>query len=339
MSDFLVNVIQIRDTSFNIGLKFGKYLNNNPLLNVLESITRPEIDYKGLKSIFSGLAPHLLEEIEGLACGLEISTMRSASLFSGYDVPKTEAMGCSAIITKDYYVRNYDFSPALYDGIFSLVQSEAAFATAGYNLQVLGRHDGINQEGLVIGLHFVSNNGYSKGISPWTAIRMVLDMCSSVDDAIQMLKEIPHSACYNFSLGDKNGNIAVVEASPETVIGRLGDSLLSCVNHFQEETLINKNRLSIDGSVKRNSYLQGMTTEHITHQEMFDIFKDKRSPLFFTDYENLFGTLHTLSYSFQDSRIMTTIAESNQVLDFSFEDWVKGKNITEQILRGNIDYT
>ncbi|WP_277673888.1 C45 family autoproteolytic acyltransferase/hydolase [Piscibacillus halophilus] len=337
MSELLVNVIQARDTSFNIGYKFGKHLKNNPLLTVLDSITRPEIDYNSLKSIFSNFAPHLLEEIDGLACGLEISTMKSASLFSGYDVPKTEAMGCSAIITKDYYVRNYDFSPALYDGIFSLVQSESAFATAGYNLQVLGRHDGINQEGLVIGLHFVSNNGYSKGVSPWTAIRIVLDMFSSVDDAIQMLKEIPHSACYNFSLGDNNGNIAVVEASPETVIVRLGDSSLSCVNHFQDETLINKNRLSIDGSVKRDSYLQDMSTENITHQDMFENFKDKSSPLFFTDYDNLFGTLHTLSYSFQNSRIMTTIAQSNQILDFNFEDWVKGENITAQMLKGKID--
>lgn len=166
MSEFSVDIIQIRDNSFNIGLKYGKRLKNDTLLNVFDSITRADIDYMNLKSIFSELAPHLLDEIEGLASGLEINSKKSAALFSGYDVPKTEAMGCSAFITKDYYVRNYDFSPALYDGMFSLIQSNEAFATAGYNLQVLGRHDGINQRGLVAGLHFVSNNDYSKGMSP-----------------------------------------------------------------------------------------------------------------------------------------------------------------------------
>ncbi|MDQ0154702.1 C45 family autoproteolytic acyltransferase/hydolase [Robertmurraya andreesenii] len=337
MSEFFVNIFQIRDTSFNIGLKLGKYLQNKPLLKVLDSITRPEIDYENMKTIYSALAPHLIEELDGLANGLEISSKKSASLLSGYDVPMTEAMGCSAIITKDYYVRNYDFSPALYDGIFSLVQSEEAFATAGYNLQVLGRHDGINEKGLVAGLHFVSNNSYSKGISPWTAIRMVLDMCSSVDEAIQMLKEIPHAACYNFSLGDKNDNMAVVEASPEKVMVRLGQSSLSCVNHFQDEMLQNKNRVSIDGSVKRNRYLQEISNKNLTHEEMFDEFKDKNSPLFFTDYENLFGTLHTLSYSYQNSRIITTIAQSEHVLDFNFQDWVDGENVEEQMLRGIID--
>ncbi|WP_017187698.1 C45 family autoproteolytic acyltransferase/hydolase [Alkalibacillus haloalkaliphilus] len=336
MSNFSVDIIQIRDTSFNIGLKLGEYLQNKPLLNVLDSITRPEIDYISLKSIFLDLAPHLIEELEGLACGLDISTEKSASMFSGYDVPKTEALGCSALITQNYYVRNYDFSPELYDGIFCLVQPESSLATAGYNLQILGRHDGINQKGLVMGLHFVSNNEYSKGVSPWTAIRMVLDMCSSVDEAIQMLKAIPHSACYNFSLGDQSGNIAVVEATPSKIVIRLGESSLSCVNHFQDDDLEDKNRLAVEGSVKRNDYIQGISNKQLSHQEMFNIFKDKNSPLFFTDYDDLFGTLHTISYSFGDNRVLTTIAQSNQVLDFNFSDWVNGIDLKEHVLKGEV---
>ncbi|MUV38871.1 hypothetical protein JNUCC1_02742 [Lentibacillus sp. JNUCC-1] len=336
MAGFSVDIIQVRDTSFNIGLKFGQYIHHKPLLKVLDSATRPEIDYKSYHSIFSGLAPHLLDELEGLAYGLNVPTEKATALFSGYDLPKTEAMGCSAIVTKDYYVRNYDFSPVLYDGIFSLVQPEEAFATAGYNLQVLGRHDGINQAGLALGLHFVSNHGYSKGISPWTAIRMVLDTCSTVDQAIQLLKEIPHAACYNFSLGDRNGHIAVVEAGPEKVMVRSGEAALSCVNHFQNESLANQNRVSIDGSLKRNDHLQALTQKHLTHEEMFAHFKDRHSPLFFTDYDDFFGTLHTLSYGFEDSRIMTTIAQSDQVLDFNFADWVNGENLPDHKLSGKI---
>ncbi|WP_121604646.1 C45 family autoproteolytic acyltransferase/hydolase [Virgibacillus sp. Bac332] len=337
MSNFTVDVLQIRDSSFNIGLKMGRYIRNKPILKVLESITKPKIDFGIMKSIYSTFAPHLLEEIEGLSQGLEIPLNKAKSLFSGYDVPKTEAMGCSAIITKEFYVRNYDFSPDLYDGLFSLVQPITAFATAGYNLQILGRHDGVNQEGLVAGLHFVSNNDYSKGVSAWTAIRMVLDSCSTTDDAINMLKEIPHSACYNFSLGDKQGNSAVVEASPGKVMVRRGSSPLSCVNHFHDNMLKNKNRMSIENSVKRNNYLLNFKDKNYTHSEMFNNFKDINSPVFFTDYDNLFGTLHTISYSYQDSRILTAIARSNQVLDINFQDWVIGENINDYILQGVIE--
>ncbi|OCA88419.1 peptidase C45 [Bacillus sp. FJAT-27225] len=337
MSTFSVSVIQLRDSSFDIGLKMGKYIKNKPILKTLELITKSEIDYKNMKAIFSYFAPHLLDELDGLSQGLEISLSRAASLFSGYDMPKTEAMGCSALITKDYYVRNYDFSPVLYDGVFSLVQPETAFASAGYNLQILGRHDGVNQEGIVVGLHFVSNNGYTKGISPWTAIRMVLDKCSSIDDAIYMLKEIPHSACYNFSLGDKEGNIAEVEATPEKVIVRYGQSFMTCVNHFQDDLLKHKNRISIEGSIQRNHYLLGLKDKNYTHRQMFEEFKSIKSPVFFTDYRNLFGTLHTFSYSHKDSRILTTIAKSDQVLDINFQDWVDGEEINDQVLDGVIE--
>ncbi|EKN70069.1 hypothetical protein BABA_06821 [Neobacillus bataviensis LMG 21833] len=337
MSKFSVSVHQIRDNSFNIGVKMGQFIKNKPILKMLESITKPEIDYKDMESIYSDFAPHLLCELDGLAQGLEISPNKAASLFSGYDVPKTEAMGCSAVITKDYYVRNYDFSPVLYDKVFSLIQPETSFASAGYNLQILGRHDGVNEEGLVLGLHFVSNSDYAIGISPWTAIRMVLDKCSSIDDAIYMLKKIPHSACYNFSLGDKTGNIAEVEASPEKVIVRNGQSFMSCVNHFQDDMIKNKNRISIEGSILRNDYLLSLKDKNYTHRQMFDNFKSIHSPVFFTDYNNLFGTLHTFSYSYNDSRILTTIAQSSQVLDINFQNWVDGENINDYILQGVIE--
>src|SRR5690625_1576309 len=114
-------------------------------------------------------------------------------------------------------------------------------------------------------------------------IRMVLDMCSSVDEAIQMLKEIPHATCYNFSLGDHSGNMAVVEAAPRKIVVRDGHSILSCVNHFQDKTLEEKNREFIGGSVQRHHYLQHISAKHLSQDEMFDKFQDKNSSLFFTD--------------------------------------------------------
>jgi predicted choloylglycine hydrolase len=259
-------------------------------------------------------------------------------MFSGYDMTKVAAMGCSAFVTKDFYVRNYDFSPVLYDGFFSLLQPQNAYATAGYNLQAIGRHDGVNEHGLVAGLHFVSNDGYSVGLSAWTSIRMLLDTCETVEEAIRLLEEIPHSACYNFSLGDEKGNIAVVEASPDKMLVRRDEALLTCVNHFQMEGLQMKNRAIIENSIQRNRYMQELKSGEFSQKEMFRNFSDKQSPIFFTDYENLFGTLHTFSYSFVNSMIMTAIAQSNQVIEMDFRDWVMGNNLKETELIGLIEY-
>ncbi|MFC4408849.1 C45 family autoproteolytic acyltransferase/hydrolase [Chungangia koreensis] len=337
MSLLTVNILQIRDSSFMIGAQSGKWIQTKPILNTFELITKPEIDVSEMQSIFASLAPHLLDELDGLAQSLGITSDKAAALFSGYDVPKTEAMGCTAFITPDYYVRNYDFSPSLYDGVFSLIQPEKAFATAGYNLQVLGRHDGVNDKGLVCGLHFVSNDDYRTGISAWTAVRIVLDTCASVEDAIRVLTKIPHAACYNFSLADREGNLAVVEATPEGVKVRAGEKSLTCVNHFQDSDLQNKNRPHIEGSIQRNNFLNDLVYEDLNQHELFTTFADLDSPLFFTDYDELFGTLHTFSYSFKDSKILTALAQSTNVLEINFEDWVKGMNIPERLVTGIIE--
>ncbi|RNB74978.1 peptidase C45 [Brevibacillus invocatus] len=337
MSNFQVQVLQLRDSAYQNGLVLGQQLRSNPIVKTFEMITREEIDVQEMAAIYRAYAPHLLDELQGISEGLGISWEKAAALFGGYDVPKTDAMGCSAMMTPAYYVRNYDFSPALYDGYFTLLQSNSAFATAGYNLQVIGRHDGVNQHGLTMGLHFVSNHGYTKGLSAWSAIRMILDTCTSVDEAILMLKEMPHAACYNFSLGDKSGNMAVVEASPELVQIRRDPEQLSCVNHFQVDQLAEKNRSVITGSLKRQAYFQSLRDKAHNHEEMFALFKDVQSPLFFTDYADLFGTLHTFSYAYENAKIMTSVARGSQILAIDFADWVRGNNIETQFLEGIIE--
>ncbi|MYL32943.1 peptidase C45 [Pontibacillus yanchengensis] len=336
MSDFYVNVLQIRDTSFQIGVLTGRRVRNTSIVKTWKALTKPIIDHDNMKSIYETLAPHLLEELDGLAYELEISPKKATALFSGYDVPKPKAIGCSALITRNHYVRNYDFSPEVYDGLLSLVQPKEALASVGYNLQILGRHDGVNQEGLVMGLHFVSHEDYRKGVSPWITTRMVLDTCSSLDEAVSLIKEIPHAACYNFSIGDREGNIAIVEASPEQVVVR-NDEALSCVNHFQTNLLKSKNRKNIEGSVKRNNYLQSLSDRYLTQNELFNHFKSKNSPVFFTDYDDYFGTLHTFSYSFPNTRILTTIAQSNQILDMDLQRWLDGEDINMKVLKGSIE--
>lgn len=71
-------------------------------------------------------------------------------------------------------------------------------------------------------------------------------------------------------------------------------------------------------------------------QELFDYFRADSSPLFFTDYDNFFGTLHTFSYSFKDHFIMTCLAGSDKPLLVDFKKWVEGENISETVLMGNM---
>lgn len=334
MKDYTVHIMQLRGDNYRNGLKLGHSLQNQSILQTFEAATKPEIDTDQLKSIYQEFAPQLVAELEGLAEGLRISFKKAAALLGGYDVPKIDAMGCSAMIAPAYYIRNYDFTPEFYDGYFTMAQSGQGLATAGYNLQAVGRHDGVNEKGLAAGLHFVSFEGYRTGLSPWISVRMILESCATVEEAAYMLRHIPHAACYNFSLGDAHGKSAVVEASPDQVFTRAGDEVLACVNHY--EALVGKNRPSIEHSLRRKRYIDSLDAEQLTHAEAFDLFKDRQSPLFYTDYDNLFGTLHTFSYSFREGRVMTSLAQG-EALDFSFTEWVEGKDIREVMMTGHIN--
>ncbi|MGG4090418.1 C45 family autoproteolytic acyltransferase/hydolase [Paenibacillus lautus] len=335
MPDYTVHIMQLREDNYHNGLKLGRSLRNQPILKAFEAVTKPNIDTEQLKSIYNEFAPQLLSELEGLAEGLEMPFPKAAALLGGYDVPKIAAMGCSAMITPSYYVRNYDFTPAFYDGYFTAAQPEQGLATVGYNLQAIGRHDGVNEKGLAAGLHFVSFDGYRTGLSPWVGVRMILESCATVDEASYMLRHIPHAACYNFSIGDARGNMAVVEASPDQVITRAGgEAAIACVNHY--EALTGKNRPSIEHSLGRKRYIDDLNATQLTQTEAFGLFKERESPLFFTDYDDLFGTLHTFSYAFEEGRVMTSLAQGS-ALDFSFRDWVEGKDIPAAELTGHID--
>ncbi|GGD25326.1 C45 family autoproteolytic acyltransferase/hydolase [Pontibacillus salipaludis] len=336
MNPFNVDVLQMKKNHHSIGVRTAELLKERRKIEMLESITKDSIDYESMKDVFFQFAPHLLEELEGLGETLQIPAKKAASLFSGYDVPKVAAMGCTAYVTNSFYVRNYDFSPEFYDGIFSIIKSNQGFASAGYNLQGIGRHDGVNEKGVVVGLHFVSNTHYAKGLSAWTTVRIILDTCSSVEEAINLLKDIPHVACYNFSLGDP-GNFAVVEVSPKGVSIRRDKEFLSCFNNFKQPNMKDKNRPSIEGSLKREHYLQQYEKEALSREKLFQMFSDPASALFFTEYDKLFGTLHTFSYSFQESRVVTTIARGSTGLDFRLPDWLNGQDVEVQRLYGAIE--
>lgn len=138
-------------------------------------------------------------------------------------------MGCTAVVSSNYYVRNYDFSPEVYDNRLALVNPKEAYASVGYSLHMLGRHEGVNEKGLTIGFHFVNHTHPRKGLSAASVIRIVLDTCQTTEETIQLIEELPHSWSYNYSMGDASGYTAVVETTPvEINVRHDQDTLIMC---------------------------------------------------------------------------------------------------------------
>ena len=200
---------------------------------------------------------------------------------------------------------------------------------------MIGRLDGMNEKGLVVGLHFVNNAHHAKGFIAPTIVRMVLEQCSCINEAIAFLSAIPHGYCYNYSITDSSGEGVVVEASPQKQYVHYGNRLI-CTNHFEAESLKGKNREAIQGSVMRKEYVGGIFTSELSPLTAYRHFNDGNSPLFFKYYKEYFGTLHTVVYSPKDLSIIIGIGENSVPTKVSLKEYIDGKVQLPQVIKGII---
>lgn len=339
MEELIVSVVELKGSSFELGLQQAEEIQTTPLikqLGLLESLTANS-NSKKAKELLKALSPNLLEELEGLAKGLEMELDTIVKFYSGYDVTMP-SMGCTTLINEDYYVRNYDFSPVLYDARLVFSNPMNGYASVGFSQQVIGRLDGMNEKGLVVGLHFVNDEHRGEGFLATTIVRMLLEQCGCTEEAIDLLSTVPHGYCYNYSMTDSNGKSVIVEATPEKQCVIFENELM-CTNHFESKDLQLKNREDIQRSIKRKEYLSSLLTEEILPIAAYHHFNNGNSPLFFKNYKQFFGTLHTVVYSPKDLSLIIGVGENSEPMKLSLRKYLDGTSSPPKVMKGRIDQT
>lgn len=328
-----VKVLEFIGSNYEIGFIQGSRMEKDGKYQLLQFLTS-ESDAATAESILKETSNGFLEEIQGLAAGLKIDENSAIKMFSGYDL-SFPSMGCTALATDNFYIRNYDFSPDIFDHRLVFTRPEQGYASVGFSQQVVGRLDGMNEHGLVVGLHLVNEGDKAKGLMSTTIVRLVLENCKNVDEAVDLIISLPHGYCYNYSLMDQQGNKCLVEASPEKQVVKKQTPLM-CTNHFETEELQDKNRVYIDGSRRRKKTLQELTATTITPDDAFYQFNDEKSPLFYTDYQKFFGTLYTVVYLPETLEMTVGIGGNATPVKFSFAKWLQGNEAVGGELVGNI---
>ncbi|MBW8351115.1 C45 family peptidase [Bacillus sp. IITD106] len=312
-----IQTLTLSGSYYENGLSIGAMLKQSPVMQTqfkeLQKAYSLQQNIDEIKGILNVYCPPLLEELRGIIDGSGLPEADVLRLLAGYNMPQLSELGCTSLITSHFYVRNYDFSPKVYDGLF--IMNDTVYGNTQF---LVGRLDGMNGNGLVVGLHFVNNEFYQKGFLCSTIVRIVLEMCKDVEEAIQLLKKLPHAACYNYSLLDRKGNFAVVEASPNDVQILTRPKELACVNKFQTDEMGVYNRKWTDSSDDRLAALENVNTSR-TAEELHDWFSQTDSPLFYTDYDQFFGTLYTVSYIPNESKIYLTAAGSKERLSMKIK--------------------
>src|SRR5699024_6692278 len=265
------DVIQFRGSHYEFGMMQGELLKESLLLKNRKKqwFSRPthrfNIDKKKYKDIMDTFSPHIYAEILGLQDSLEISLDEAIRFFGGYYLEFVRS-GCSIFTSKEFMIRNYDNDPLTYEGRFILFQpTNDSYASIGPSMQVTGRTDGMNEHGLVMAYNFINTRQSKDGFLCNMIGRLILENCKNINEAIDLLKEIPHRHSFSYPLLDASGKSVVVEASPRNVA--IHEENI-CTNHFIK--LTSENRYRMDDSLRRT---KEMEKQQATVETLYDAFK------------------------------------------------------------------
>ena len=207
--------------------------------------------------------------------------------------PTAFLAGCSqAVLAGEdpLLIRNYDYDPGKFEGVFlrSNWTGTRVLATSDCLWGVL---DGVNEHGLVVALSFGGRREVGEGFGIPLILRYVLEVCATVDEAVEVLRAVPSHMAYNVSLLDRSGMYAVAQVGP----GRDLVVTSSAVATNHQGRITWSAYAKATASREREDFLLDcLETPGLTGTELEEAFL--RPPLYLEQFNRGFGTLYTVVY-------------------------------------------
>ncbi|GEM05536.1 choloylglycine hydrolase [Halolactibacillus miurensis] len=275
----------------------------------------------------------LIDEIYGLRDALHISTEEAIRHFAGYYIEVNKS-GCSIMNGSNIFVRNYDSHPDSYEGRFVMYQpTDGGYRSMGPSMQVTGRTDGINEKGLVVGYNFTNRRYSGDGFICNMIARILLETARDVDEAVKILKELPHRRSFSYVLMDSTGKSVVVEATPRQVVTR---EARMCTNHF--DILKEDNRYQFDESRERLDKVKHHWHNNLSVKQAYEAFNAEEADIFSTDYQHSSGTLHTIVYRPQDLCAYIGVGRQKRPVRLDLDDINETRGVYVKRIKGTIQW-
>jgi predicted choloylglycine hydrolase len=188
--------------------------------------------------------PNLCDEIRGLADGLHLSYDKFACwLLTMYGFGDVHGCTCFCFHNKGktFLGRNSDMFPELKETSESILyRPEKGYMFLGHSTSMVLIEDGINEQGLAVGVNFLMTKYWNPGLNTGMIVRHILETCKCVEEAVTTIKSLPISSTQNIIVADKTGDMAVIECSPQRIVVRKPDqdtSFLVSANHFIDSSM------------------------------------------------------------------------------------------------------
>lgn len=339
MKQYYSDVVQFTGSHYDFGYMQGELLKESPILMNRKRqwasrrnrhfIIQPE----DALQLYATYIPGMVDELKGLADALNLPFEDALREFGGYYAEYVRS-GCSILAGSNFMIRNYDSDPAYYEGRYVMYRpTDTGYATIGPSMQITGRTDGMNEKGLAMGYNFINRRDSADGFLCNMIGRIVLETCANVEEAIALLKEIPHRISFSYVLTDPSGKTFVVEASPRKVIAR--KSTIS-TNHF--EVLAEENRYRIDESVRRQEKIQIGKTKTNNMYTAYELLNNEEHEVFGHKYDASAGTIHTSAYLPKERKALFTIGSNRRPVIFDFRHFLAGERTNITRIKGKLTY-
>lgn len=270
-----------------------------------------------LKTSYAALKyymPEMLPTYERL-CILANADEKVARFLTGFQPPAYISACSQAVTTKGtvQLVRNYDYHPALIDGtmLMSAWNGKKVIANTGSMVGIL---DGMNEDGLAVSLTFGGRQEVGKGFGITFILRYVLEFCSNVAEAVDVLTRVPSHMSYNVTVVDRSGTAKTVQLAPDKA-PFVSDAVYT-TNHqgvvdWPENAQFNK-------TIERAEFLENqLSQDELNPNQLVDSFL--QPPLYNTHFKEGFGTLYTAIYRPEERTVK--MRWPNEMVLQSFDDF------------------
>lgn len=266
-------------THYEVGRALGAHFKQEPgLISFLSSPFMgaspllPAAAAKARES-FEKYDPGLNEEIQGFADETGLDADRIVFYYS-YLQPSGHCTQAALRTGPEgngstYHMRTYDFGwedEPYNQLLLSTTRVKGKPAHTGFALQLFGRYDGMNEEGLSV----TTTSGRirpemtGEGFVFPGVVRALLDNCATTEEAVLLMRSIPVSDYRNFLISDARGSVALVEtagthkeiqyyAAPAV---STSDMLVLSANHYTLPSMQPHNLQVMDNSRTRYNALQ-----------------------------------------------------------------------------------
>jgi predicted choloylglycine hydrolase len=211
--------------------------------------------------------------------------------------PPPYLTGCTqAVWTRGapFLARNYDYHPDACEGVFLKSCWHGTRVIAASEC-LWGALDGMNEHGLAIALSFGGNRLVGAGFGIPLILRYVLEFCTTLEEAAEVLARVPSHMTYSVSLLDRSGAFGVAYLRPDRETRLVRERVTT--NH--QDRIEWKEYADLTRSQERKEFLlRKLRSKGVTHEAALDLFLDP--PLHVTDYSRGHGTLYTVAYRPRD---------------------------------------